>query len=84
MFDEKILEHRINERIESLFPCCILCFDDADMTLAGKDATQQEIAYLVKRLTEKRKVIFLGINLKKWRGTLLKIIGEDSYEFFSF
>lgn len=84
MFDEKIPEHKRNERIESMFPCRILCFDDADMTLAGKDATQQEIAYIVKRLIEKRKVIFLGINLKKRCGTLLRIIGEDSYEFFLF
>ena len=84
LYKEKVPTNNIYRRIEAMFPCRILCFDDADMTLAGKDATQQEIAYIVKRLTDKRKVMFLGINLKKRCGTLLRIIGEDSYEFFLF
>lgn len=84
MFNEKIPECKIYERIESMLPCRILCFDDVDMTLAGKDATQQEIAYLVQRLTEKRKVLFLGIDLKKRCRTLFKTTGENRYEYFLF
>ena len=81
MFKEKIPMRIVYNRIELLFPYSILCLDDVDMTLAGKDATQQEIAYIVKRLTEKRKVIILGINLKERCGTLLKTIGQDRYEY---
>ena len=84
MFKERIPMRMIYKRIESMFPCRFLCFDDADMTLAGKSTVQQEMAQIVKRLSEKRTIILLGINLKNRCQTLFETIGENRYEYFLF
>lgn len=84
MFKEKIPMRMIYRRIESMFPCRILCLDDADIPLAGQDTMQQEMGRLVKRLSRKRKVLLLGIDLKKRCGALFGAMGEDAYEYYLF
>lgn len=49
----------------------ILCFEDIDMTLAGKPATQEEVAFLLRSIIEKDTVILTGIDIDKRCSELL-------------
>lgn len=60
-----------------------MCFEDADMALRGKEATQEFFAEIVKDVSAFSKVIITGIGLWKRVSTVARLIGElaDMYAF---
>lgn len=51
----------------------IICFEDVDMSLARKPATQEEILFLIKAIMEKDTVILTGIDVdRKCKELLLR------------
>ena len=66
------------------FACKILCLEDIDLSLAGKASTQKEIAYLLKRLSQNRKIILTGIQIDQRCGGLLRSLGTTNFDYFRY
>lgn len=74
----------IYRAIDAAYPCKILCLEDIDLSLAGKPATQEEVAIMLRRLSDTRKIILTGISLQDRCSVLLDRIGEVSFKYFDF
>ena len=72
------------EEIDRNFPCRILAFEDIDISLVGRDATQTEIAVLFNRLIKERKLILTGIDIDRRCMRLLSSLGSDKFEYFRY
>ncbi len=70
--------------MDQRFACRILGFEDVDVSLAGKSATQKEIACILNRLSRNRKIIITGIQIDKRCSSLLRSLGAANYEYFRY
>lgn len=60
----------------------IVCFEDIDMPLSGRSASQEEFAYLFREMTETNTVILTGIDIEKRCPDLLLKYGKYNLDYY--
>ena len=70
--------------MEQRADCKLLGLEDIDIDLAGRPSTQEEIARLLDRLSQNRRIILTGIQIDKRCPYLLAALGENAYEYIRF
>lgn len=60
----------------------IICFEDIDMSLAGKSASQEEFAFLFIEMTETNTVILTGIDIDRRCPALISKYGIYKLDYY--